>query len=280
MSAPADRRPNRLGIEMLTLLGMPPVEHVRLAGELGCVGISTGLTGMPLSMFGIEPELYPRWSLEADPALRREMKAAMADTGVHIGLGEGFRVRPDGDVRDRAAGLDIMADLGARRINAASMESDRARGLDQLSHLADMVIARGMAFTVEFAPPNAIASLADALAVVGQLGRDRCCILFDAMHFFRSGGTITDLQALDPALVGYAQLCDVPRVSTFDSYMQEAMFNRLAPGEGELPLAEFVAALPAEVEIGVEVPNLAALRGAGPHDHADRAVKAARAIGA
>jgi hypothetical protein len=30
---------NRLGIEMLTLLGMPPVDHVQLAAELGCVSI-------------------------------------------------------------------------------------------------------------------------------------------------------------------------------------------------------------------------------------------------
>ena len=64
---------NRLGIEMLTLLGMPPVEHVTLAAELGCVTISTGLMKLPLSPFGYPQleTLYEPWSLLDDAALRR-----------------------------------------------------------------------------------------------------------------------------------------------------------------------------------------------------------------
>ena len=272
---------NRLGIEMLTLLGMPPVEHVRLAGELGCVAISTGLTGLPMAMFGY-PDItpYPPWSLAGDPALRRAMKAAMDDSGVHIALGEGFRVRPDGDVAESGAGLDLMAELGARRINAVSMEPDIARTHDQLALLADMVIARGMIFTIEFAPPNAIASLGDALAAIDHVGRGRARVLIDAMHFFRSGATIDDLRALDPALIGYAQLCDAPLVSKGGSYMEEAMFGRLAPGDGELPLRAFVAALPDDLEIGLEVPDLVQLQAGSVRDHAARVVAAARALGA
>lgn len=273
---------NRLGIEMLTLLGMPPVEHVKLAAGLGCVSISTGLTGLPLVPFGYpEVKLYPAWSLESDSAMRREMKAALRDTGVHIGLGEGFRVRPDGDVRDRGAGLDIMAELGALRINAVSMEADMARTHDQLAVLADMVIERGMMFTVEFAPPNAINSLQSALAAVEHVGRGRCRILLDAMHFFRCGATVEDLEALDPELVGYAQLCDASLVSKGGTYMQEAMFERMVPGSGELPLRQWIAALPADVEIGLEVPRIRDLqRGISPRDHAARCVAAARGLGA
>jgi len=273
---------NRLGIEMLTLLGMPPVEHVKLAAALGCVSISTGLTGLPLGPFGYpDVTLYPEWSLESDPAMRCEMKAALRDTGVHIGLGEGFRIRPDGDVRDRGAGLDIMAELGALRINAVSMEADMARTHDQLAVLADMVIERGMMFTVEFAPPNAINSLQSALAAVEHVGRGRCRILLDAMHFFRCGATVEDLEALDPELVGYAQLCDAPLVSKGGTYMQEAMFERMVPGSGELPLRQWIAALPADVEIGLEVPRIRDLqRGISPRDHAARCVAAARELGA
>lgn len=272
---------NRLGIEMLTLLGMPPVEHVRLAGELGCVSISTGLTGLPLTMFGITDFApYPAWSLESDPALRREMKAAMADSGVHIGLGEGFRVRSDGDVRDRAAGLDIMANLGALRINAVSMEPDMSRTHDQLALLADMVIERGMTFIVEFAPTNAIDTLAKALTAIDHVGTDRCQVMFDSMHFFRSGGTLAEIAALDPARIGYAQIADAPLVSRHATYMEEAMFARQVPGTGELPLREWIAALPPHCEIGIEVPILADMRaGMTPHDHAARLVKAARALG-
>jgi sugar phosphate isomerase/epimerase len=273
---------NRLGIEMLTLLGMPPVEHVKLAAELGCVSISTGLSGLPLARFGYaELSLYPAWSLEDDPALRREMRAALRDTGVHIGLGEGFGVRPDADLRDRASGLDIMAELGALRVNAVSMEPDMARTHDQLAILAEMVIERGMRFIVEFAPPNAIASLDGALAAVDHVGRDRCQLMFDAMHFFRSGAKVADIAGIDPALIGYAQLCDAPLVSKGGSYMHEAMFARLVPGTGELPLREWIAALPADLAIGLEVPMIAGLQaGTSPRDHAARVVAAARELGA
>lgn len=276
------KRTNRLGIEMLTLLGMPPVQHVKLAAELGCISISTGLSGLPLAQFGYADfEPYPAWSLENDPALRRELKAALRDTGVHIGLGEGFRVRPDADLRDRSAGLDIMAELGAVRINAVSMETDMARTHDQLAILADMVIARGMLFTIEFAPPNAINSLQCALVSAEHVGVGRCRILLDAMHFFRSGATVAELRSLDPDRIGYAQLCDAPMTSKGGTYMQEAMFGRMIPGTGEFPLREWIAALPPDVEIGLEVPRIDDLKaGVRPHDHAARVVAAARELGA
>jgi sugar phosphate isomerase/epimerase len=274
---------NRLGIEMLTLFGMNPVEHVKLAAELGCVAISTGLTGLPSSMMAAmghaDFNLYDPWSLEDDPALVREMKAAMVDTGVYISLGEGFRVRDDGDVRDREAGLDLMADLGARRINAVSMERDMARTYDQLGALADMVIERGMLFTVEFAPANTISNLADALAAVDHIGRGRCHILLDSMHFFRSGGTVDQIKDLDPELIGYAQLADAPLVSAYSTYLPEAMFDRMVPGTGEFPLRDFIAALPADCEIGLEVPRIADLKaGMSPRDHAASVVAAARRL--
>lgn len=266
----------RLGIEMLTLMGLPPVDHIRLAAELGCVSISTGLKRMPLTMFG-RAELYPDWSLESDAALRREVKGALADTGVHIGLGEGFRVDAAADVSRFAGPLDIMAELGARRINAISLEPDLNRAIDQFGLLADMVMARGMRFLVEFAPANALSDVEGALKIVEALGRERCGMMLDAMHFFRSGGKVEQVADL-PVL--YAQLCDAPLVSPGLSYMEEAMFSRLVPGEGELPLRDWIAALPADCEIGIEVPNLARLDSLGAKEHARGVVEAARGLGA
>jgi len=38
------------------------------------------------------------------------------------------------------------------------------------------------------------------------------------------------------------------------SYLEEAMYQRMAPGDGERPLAEMLATVPADVVIGLEVP--------------------------
>lgn len=59
------------------------------------------------------------------------------------------------------------------------------------------------------------------------------------------------------------------------------MFERMVPGTGELPLREWVAALPADVEIGLEAPRIGDLQGGmSPRDHAARCVAASRELGA
>jgi sugar phosphate isomerase/epimerase len=94
---------------------------------------------------------------------------------------------------------------------------------------------------------------------------------------FRSGAQVADLAALDPALVGYAQLCDVPWVSKLASYADEARYERLPPGEGELPLLDFVSVLPRDVVVGLEIPMLGqAERGIAPHDRLSGCVSSAR----
>jgi sugar phosphate isomerase/epimerase len=94
---------------------------------------------------------------------------------------------------------------------------------------------------------------------------------------FRSGGQIVQLAAVDPALIGYVQLCDVPWISSSASYADEARHERLPPGEGELPLLEFVSVLPRDAVVGLEVPMFGrAERGEGPHDRLAGCVAAAR----
>ena len=282
-----DRPAGRLGIEMLTLLGMPPVEYVRLAGELGCVEVSTGLSGLPLTMFGITDFApYPLWSLKDDAALRREMIAAMRDCGVAIGLGEGFRVARDLDPCDSAAELDIMAELGALRINAICMDESMVAGSseakEKLAVLSEMAISRGMIFTIEFFPPEGITSLERALEVVEFIGRGKARVLLDTTHMFRTGGTVEQVAALVAEdLIGYCQLSDGRNAPPDADYMMTAMFARDVPGQGHLPLRELIAVLPKDLTISLEIPRLDDLRGGmSPRDHAARCVAAARALGA
>lgn len=267
---------NRLGIELLSVLGMPPVEHVRLAAELGCAYISTGLTRMPDPF---NPHGFAPWSLRDDPALRREMIAAMRDTGVAISLGEGLGVRAGASMADKAGDIDIFVELGARGVGGVSMDPDRARTISEFATLVDLATERGLKATIEFAPAQAVSSLEDALSVIDAVDKPNFRVLVDSMHFFRSGGTIEKLRALDPNRIGYAQLCDVPIKGQGD-YMQEAMAGRMVPGRGELPLADFVASLPADIPLGLEIPRISdALAGIPAREILEPAVAAARALG-
>lgn len=271
-----------LGIEMLTLLGMPPVEYVELAAELGCKEVSTGLFSLDLGMFGIDEPLWPAWSLRDDPGLRREMKAAMADTGVQIGLGEGFGVGPDRPPAASLAALDLMAELGALRINAICMDDDflaSGAAADAMAELAELTRARGMRFTIEFFPPTGLNSLERALAVIDHVGRDKAQLLVDTMHLFRSGGTVEQVRSLPPGSIGYVQLSDGIVAPHDDAYFRTAMFGRSVPGAGDFPLEGLIAALEPEVTVSLEVPRLDDVRD-DPCGHAERCVAAARALGA
>lgn len=244
----------RLGIDMQTVFGMPPVDHVKLAAELGCGHVSTGLAPVPWKL-----ERFPMWSLH-DADTRREMIVAMRDLGITLSAVEGFAIRANAHVGDRAADLDVAAELGAKRVNSVCMEPDLARGLEQLAILAELAGQRALTLTLEFAPPHTINTLAGALSAVRAVGSPNIRLVIDAMHLFRSGGTIADLVAIEPTLIGYAQFCDVPSTSKDGNYYNEACFDRKCPGEGELPLDAFVRALPRDVPIGIEVPMLSEIR--------------------
>jgi sugar phosphate isomerase/epimerase len=265
---------NRLGIETISAFGLPPVQYVDLAADMGCAHISIGL-----SPIDINPHGYAGFNLKDDAALRRETKAALRHRGVSISLAEGLTVRPGVDARKRAAEFDAFADLGAARVNMVSLDPDLGRTVEQFAITAEMAAERDMQSTTEFAPGLTVPDLSTALEVLRLVGRADFRLLIDTMHLIRSGGGPADLRSLDPDLIGYVQLCDAPRVSTFATYMQEAMTERRIPGQGELPLLEILKAVPRDTIVSLEVPLLSQARaGMGPYDRLRPAVAAAREL--
>jgi sugar phosphate isomerase/epimerase len=265
---------DRLGIEFLSVFGMPPVEFVHLAADLGCRYISTTLVGLPVPRLG-----YPAYSLRDDQRLRKEMLAAMDERAVAISLGEGLLVRRGADSRDFAADLDVMAELRVPRVNTVSFEPDRDRTFDQIAVLAELAADRGMDTTIELAPGTTVSDVSSGLAAIDHIGRSDTRLRIDTMHFVRGGGTAAELAAIDPDRIGYVQLSDTTLQPRVDEYMREAMFERLVPGDGELPLREIVAVVPPDVIIGLEVPQLSlALAGISPFDRLRPSVEAARAL--
>ncbi|MBW8783120.1 MAG: TIM barrel protein [Novosphingobium sp.] len=241
---------NELGIERLCVFDLPPVEFVELVADLGCPCIGIALT--PMRHYN--PHGYPDWSLRDDPRLRRELVAAMRDRGVRISLLEGFGIAPDKDVRAMESDLDVLVELGGERINLVSIDRDWIRTLDGFAAVTAMAHERKIEVTTEVGA-GFLRTLDAAVAAVREVASPNFRLLIDTMHYFRFGGTIAALAALDPHLIGYVQLCDAPLVSPFASYMDEALHERMVPGTGELPLREFLALLRPDVVVSLEVPQ-------------------------
>jgi sugar phosphate isomerase/epimerase len=259
---------DRVGIEFLSVLGLPPVEFVKLAADLGCHFISSGVTGS-----SVNPEGFPPYNLIEDTQLRREMYAAMLDLDVRVSLGEGFLVT---DIRARARELAAWRELDIERVNIVSIDPDLDRTLDQFAIFAELALGEGMSeVVIEFAPVLTICDLMTALKAIDHVARPEFKLVVDTMHFGRTGGTAAALQQIDPKVIGYVQLSDVQRQPVIRDYMQEAMMERLSPGEGELPLGDFLAAVPRDIVVSLEVPQASkALAGIGPYERLRPAVAA------
>ncbi len=265
---------DQLGIGMLSAFGLPPVEFVDLAADLGCHYISTALQGMPLVPLG-----YPPFSLKDDAALRKDLLAAMSNRGVTISLGDGFLVLPGADVRAFSADLDVLAELGVPRINVVSLDPDLSRTFDQFSALTELAAQRCIQTVVEPVPSLTVGDLPTALAAMEHVGRPDFQLLIDTMHLVRSGSSVADLAAIDSEHIGYAQLNDTTLQPRMDNYMEDAMFERMVPGEGELPLHDILSVLPPDIVIELEVPKRSlALAGIGPIERLRPCVEAARRL--
>ena len=266
---------NRLGIERLSVFGMPPVEFVTMAADLGCGYIGIGLA----PMMNFNPDNHPDWSLRENAALRREMVAALSDRNVAIGVVEGFALVPGQDIRSCASDLDLVRELGGKRIACVSLDKDMQGTIDGFAVLAEMADERGLLVSAEMGSLGPYGLVDAALAIVQGIGMSNFSLMLDAMHYFRMGNTSAQLADIDPALIGYVQLCDVPWKQRFETYMEEAMYERMVPGEGELPLREFVSLLPADVVVSLEIPlRSLAEQGLGPRERMAPCVAAARAL--
>lgn len=266
---------NPLGIDRLGLFGMPPVDHVRLAADLDCASVGIGLSPTP----GYNPDGHADWSLREDAALRRDLLAIGRDRNVRIGIVEGFAVLLGKDMRDFAGDLDLVAELGCDRVNVVSIGKDMDQAIDGFAVLSELAAERAIRVSAEMGSLGPLDRIAPALEVVRAVDAANFSLLIDSMHFFRLGNTLADFAALDPGLVGYVQLADAPWRPRFETYMEEAMYERMVPGEGELPLAEFLRLVPKGVTVSLEVPiRSLAEAGVGPVERTARCVDAARRL--
>ena len=81
-------------------------------------------------------------------------------------------------------------------------------------------------------------------------------ILVDTLHLERTGACATDLRDVDPGLMPYLQLCDATATLVDESpegLLEDALYLRRLPGEGDLPLREVLAEVDPLLPLSLEV---------------------------
>jgi sugar phosphate isomerase/epimerase len=250
---------HRLVLAPLTAIGLNPPAFIVLAAELGCQGaaLNPGLfTGIDMG--------GPVYRLDRDPVMRRATAQALADTGVTLDLIDSLLITPDFSIADNEIALDVYGELGASHANIAVLDEDEGRWTEHLAALCEATVKRGLTPVIEFLRMlGPVPTLADAVALATSGRYAGLRLLIDSLHLARGGESPADVAAIDPTLIGAAQICDGPAAwPGMDAYFHEGAFERGIPGEGELPLIDFLHAIPAGVMLSPEVP-LKSLRDAG-----------------
>jgi sugar phosphate isomerase/epimerase len=266
-----------VGIGHLTMLDTAPPDWVSLAHD-------TGFDAVGIRAAGIGPT-EEEWPMRTGSPMLAETLRRMADTGVRVLDAELVRIDPQTVVASYQPLFETAAALGASFINVMGDDPDLSRARDTFAALADAARPYGLRPAIEAIPYMQVKTLSDAAVLVGESGGG---IIIDPLHLQRSGGTPADVGSLDPGLLAYCQLCDAPltaphnlprprelprgqSVEGITDLALEARAVRLLPGDGELPLAEIIAALPAGLAFSVETPNIALLESLGPIEFARRA---------
>src|SRR5213593_1624480 len=264
----------QISLAHLTVLDTTPPELVAVAAATGFRTIGVRLTATP--SVGVPP-----YDILHDGPLLRETLLRLADTGVSVLDTEFLRLEPERPVGVPEGFLEVSARLGARNVRAMSADPDESRTIERLCELCDSAAEYGLHVCLEFAIYTGVRTLAHAAHVVARSKRSNASVLIDALHFSRSGGLPAHIAQVDPSLLRYAQICDaspdMPGPGDTPSLIREARTGRLLPGDGVLPLAELVAALPATAPLAVEAP-CRAIADLTPVERAKRAHQALSAL--
>jgi sugar phosphate isomerase/epimerase len=241
-----------LSLSPLTVHPCSPLEQI----EAAAVG---GFQRVGLRIF---PVLPTDVDIMADALLQRSIERQLRSTGLEVLDVEVVRVFPGVDMGSIEPALDFSARIRAQWLAVTSLElkdyspADEPQVVDRLAALGELTSRYGLRVMLEFMAFRGIQTLQDAVRVVSAASSPNIGVTVDALHFFRSGGMVADLEAVDPTLFGCVQLCDGTKEAPAD-LVQESRHGRLYPGDGDLPLRSLLTAIPEELPVAVEAPSAA-----------------------
>ena len=162
-------------------------------------------------------------------------------------------------------GLDICAELGLVQILATAAYQKGAVPLPQLidgfGDLCQRAAELGIWVDLEPMPFFGCPTVAAAWDIVGGAAQENSGILMDSWHFFKAGQSLDTLANIPGRFLRTMQISDAPARQISEKLIDDTIKYRRWPGQGELPITEFIRAVHAKGHlqaIGQEVFSLEA----------------------
>lgn len=225
-----------------------PLDYVKAARDAGYDGVGLRLQKSP--QFPIDP-------IVGDTPLIREMKKVLDDSGMDALDVLAFYVQPPHRVEDFEPALATAAEFGARYLLTQSDDTDWSRMCDNIGAFCALADRYRLTPIIEYVPNRALLVTLDAaLKLARDIGRPDLPVLIDPPHMIRSEGKPPDLKKVDAKHFPYAQMSDgvlAPGEPDLKLARKLGAAVRRMPGDGVLPLRAIFDALPADIDISIEV---------------------------
>ncbi len=190
------------------------------------------------------------------PATTRAIRVAARDAGVELLDLEVAWIMPGAPDPWLIELVDIAAELGARNLLCVSSDPDMAATTAKFQAMVDRAKGTGVRVNLEFGIFTEVKTIHMARGILDAVEGDAKALLVDTLHWARSGGTAEDLAAIPREWLSYCQPCDAPAdgpdLTNFDSIIDDAINRRMPLGQGGLPLAAMVHALPDHLPMAIE----------------------------
>lgn len=188
------------------------------------------------------------------PGSPRDVGAMIRDNGLVCTLFQPFRdfEGMPGDLRQRTFDraerkFDVMEELGTDLVLVCSNVSpqalgDRQRLVDDFAELGDRAARRGLKVGYEaLAWGRHVFDHRDAWAIVKAVDHPAVGLILDSFHSLARGVPIDSIAAIDPAKLFIVQIADAPKLDM--DYLYWSRHFRNMPGQGDLPIVDYVRAL-------------------------------------
>ena len=253
----------RFSLAHLTLLDVPPPELIRIAARTGY-----DFVGLRLIPLGLPGEVA--YTPHTDAVMRRNIKAAIDDTGVKILDVELARIIEHPTPESYLPALETAAELGARHVLSSIWMRERNQVIDRFARLCDVAKPLGLTVNLEFVSSTDWSNLEGVLDVVTSCGRDNVGIMIDTLHFHRGRIPIEQLDRIPASWVNFAHVCDDRQhePATIEEARRTMREERLYPGEGAVDIAGILGRLPPSVICAIELPHQQRVRELGPEQFA------------
>ncbi|MDQ0134904.1 sugar phosphate isomerase/epimerase [Neorhizobium galegae] len=234
-----------VGVAHFSAIQLPPAQFVKDAATAGFN--SVGLRLHPAFVGA------PYYELPQGSKAASEFRTLLDSEDMKVFDIEFFVIGPDFSAASVEHIVAAAADIGARRLSTCGDDENRDRLIGNFIEFCQLAARYDMAVDLENMGWRAVKTYNECASLVEACGQDNAGALIDAIHFFRNGGSVDDINV---DIVQHVQLCDAMGSAPKrpEDMINEARAGRLAPGDGKLALKELLSKLADKAAISVEVP--------------------------